>query len=109
MAFLIHPKIKDCVIDFKTYSNRMIKMEINLQGKDSVTVINAYAPTSSAGDEKVEQFSDDNERAMAESDSKYKIISGDFNAKIGTKIKEEEDFKSLEAFGVGKRNQRGYR
>ena len=31
-------------------------MEINLQGKDSVTVINAYAPTSIAEDEKVENF-----------------------------------------------------
>ena len=34
-------------------------MEVNLQGKDSVTVINAYAPTSSAEDEKVKQFYDD--------------------------------------------------
>ena len=55
-------------------------MEINLQ----VTVINAYAPTSSAEDEKVEQFYDDVERAMVDGDSKYKIITGDFNAKIRT-------------------------
>ena len=38
-------------------------------------------------------------RAMANSDSKYKIIT-DFNAKIGTKTK-EEDFKSMGAFGIG--------
>ena len=25
-AFLIHPKIKNCVTDFKTYSNRVINM-----------------------------------------------------------------------------------
>ena len=81
LAFLIHPKIKDCVTDFKTCSNRVIKMEVNLQGKDSVTMINAYAPTSSAEDEKVEQCHDDIERGMADSDSKYKIITGDFNAK----------------------------
>ena len=71
LAFLMPPKIKDSVTDFKTYSNRVIKMKVNLQGKDSVTVINAYAPTSSAEDEKVEQFYDDIERAMADSDSKY--------------------------------------
>ena len=41
LSFLMHPKIKDCVTDFKTYSNRVIRMEVNLQGKDSVTVINA--------------------------------------------------------------------
>ena len=32
--------------------NRVIKMEVSLQEKDSVTVINAYASTSSAEDEK---------------------------------------------------------
>ena len=37
LAFLIHPNIKDCVTDFKTYSNRVIKMEINIQGKDLVS------------------------------------------------------------------------
>ena len=56
LAFLIYPRIKDYVTDFKTYSNRVIKMEIDIQGKDSVTVINAYAPASCAVDEKVEQF-----------------------------------------------------
>ena len=28
LAFLIHPRIKICVTNFKTYSNRVIKMEI---------------------------------------------------------------------------------
>ena len=43
---------------------------------------------------------------MADSDSKYKIITGDFNAKIETRTK-EEDFKSIGAFGTGERNERG--
>ena len=34
--------------DFKTYSNRVIKMKVNLPGNDSVSVTNVYAPTSSA-------------------------------------------------------------
>ena len=33
LAFLIHPKIKDCVTDFKRYSNRVIKTEVNLRRK----------------------------------------------------------------------------
>ena len=108
LAFQIHPKIKDCVTDFKIYSNRVIKMEINLQGKDSVTVINAYAQTSSVEDEKVEQFYDDIERAMANNDSKYRIITGDFNAKIRTKTN-GEDFKSMGTFGIGESSERGDR
>ena len=63
-------------------------MKVSLQGKESVTVLNAYASASSAEDEKVEQFYDDMERAMPDSDSKCKIITGDFNPKTGTKTKE---------------------
>ena len=64
-------------------------MEVNIQGKDSVTVINAYAPTSSAEDENVEQYYDDTERAMTDSDSKYMIITGDLNAKFEQKQKKK--------------------
>ena len=44
---------------------------------------------------------------MADSDSKYKIITEDFNEKNGTKTK--EDVKSMGAFGIGERNKRGDR
>ena len=72
-------------------------------------MINDYTPTSSAEGEKMEQFYDDIEREMADSDSKNKIITGDVIAeKIGTKTKEEH-FKSMGAFGIGKRNERGDR
>ena len=98
----MHPKIKDCVADVKAYTNRLIKTEVSVQGKDSVAVINAYAQTSSAEHEKVEQFYDDIERAMADSDTKYKIISGYFNAKTGTRTK-EEDFRSMGTFERGDR------
>ena len=81
LTFLIYSKIKDRVTDFKTYSKIVTEMGVNLQEKDSVIGINAYAPTSSSEDKKVEHFHGDIERAMADSDSKYKIITGDFNAK----------------------------
>ena len=70
-------------------------------------MINAYAPTSNAEDKKMEQFYDYIEKAMADSGSKYKIITGNFKAKIGTKTK--EDFKIMGAFGIGERNERGDR
>ena len=54
-------------------------------------------------DEKVEQFYDDIiERAMADSGSKYKIITGDFNAKNRTRTK-KEDFNGMGAFGAGRK------
>ena len=53
LAFLVHPKIKMLLLILRR-SNRSINMELNLQEKDSVTVMNAYAPASSTEDEKVE-------------------------------------------------------
>ena len=38
----------------------------------------------------MEQFYDDIEKQMSDGDPKYKIITGDFNAKTGTKTKEED-------------------
>ena len=106
LAILIHPNMKECATDFMTYSNRMIKMEVNLQEKDAVTMIKAYAPTCSADDETVEQSNDNIERAMADTDSKYKIINllKISRQKLGTKTK-EEGFKSMGTFGIEERNE----
>ena len=101
LSIPIHPKIKESVTDLKTYSNRLSTVEATLQE----TVINAYAPTSDVEDAKVEQFYDNIQRAMAYSNSKYKIITGVSNAKLGTKTK--EDFRSMGAFGIGERNETG--
>ena len=56
LAFLIHPNIKNCITDFKTHSNRVTKKRVNIQWLDLATAINAYAPTSSAEDENLQQF-----------------------------------------------------
>ena len=98
LAFLIHPKFVSLIL---RCIQTVVKMEINLQGKDPFTVIYAFG----AEDEKMAQFYDDIERAMADSDTKYKIITGDFNARIGTKAKEEY-FKSMGVFGIGERNKK---
>ena len=50
----------------------------------------AYAPTSRTteqNEEELEKFYDDLDEALINVESKYKIIIGDFNAKIGKKKK----------------------
>ena len=55
------------------------------------------ASRQNAEDEKVEQLYDDIERAMANSGSKYKIVTGDFNAKMKLKQKKtSETWEQLE-------------
>ena len=48
-------------------------------------------------------------REMADSDSKYKIITGDFNANTGTKTKQtkKKTSKAWGQSGIGERNERG--
>ena len=75
-------------------------MKVKLQEKDSVTVTNAYAPTYSVEDEKVEQFYDDIERAKDDSDSKYRIILQEILVqKLGLKQKKTCCWEHLELRG----------
>ena len=66
----------------------------------------AYAPTYSSTDEAIETFYESVENALKDSASKYKILIGDFNAKIGIKDK-DETLQSMGPHGIGIRNERG--
>ena len=70
-------------------------------------MINAYASTSSAQDEQVEEFYDDTEKAMADRDSKYKIITGDFNAEFGDKNKSRRLQKQGSSWKRGEKMKEG--
>ena len=108
VALLVNAKIKDCISNTKIYSDRVIKMDLNLQGQDTVTIIMTYAPTSSSSEEEIETHYEAIEKAYTDSKSKYKILIGDFNAKIGIKEK-EETYQSIGPYGIGVRNDRGER
>ena len=108
VSLLINSKIKDCVSNPKIYSDRVITLDLNLQGQQAVTIIMTYAPTKAAPDEDIEAHYENIEQAYEDSKSKHKIIIGDFNAKIGIKNK-DETFQSMGPYGIGKRNCRGER
>ena len=86
----------------------MLKIDLNLQGQEKTTIVMTYAPTSSSTDEDIEIFYEHVENALKDSTAKYKILIGDFNAKIGTKGKEEK-IQSMGSYGIGTRNERGER
>lgn len=64
-------------------------------------MIHAYAPTSTSEDKEVEQFYVDMFRAIKMEKTKYTIITGDFNAKLGKK------FKTIHKTRLDERNNRG--
>ena len=48
-----------------------------------VQVVEVYAATSAQEDEKLEEFYEEVYKIMSENKSYYKIVIGDFNAKVG--------------------------
>ncbi|GFN92475.1 RNA-directed DNA polymerase (reverse transcriptase) domain containing protein [Plakobranchus ocellatus] len=67
----------------------IISCKIKLQ-KESLQLIEAYAPTTEYDDADVENFYEELENAM-DPKCKYKLIIGDFNSKIGVKEADEEN------------------
>ncbi|GFO41147.1 endonuclease-reverse transcriptase [Plakobranchus ocellatus] len=89
------------------YRDRIIVCSIKTRGSQLKT-IQIYAPTTIYDDEDLEIFNEELGKALDEDKSKYNIVMGDFNAKIGKKDK-HSDTQSMGPFGTGEKNVRGER
>ena len=78
-------------------------MKVN--SRYSIQIIQIYAPTTSHEDEEVEELYEEISKAMDKDKSHYKIIMGDFNAKVGKH--QQGDGKTTGTHGLGERNERG--
>ena len=56
VALLVNKKIKDCISNTRIYSERVIKLDLNFQGQDTLTITAAYEPTPSSPEKEVEKF-----------------------------------------------------
>ena len=82
-------------------------ISVRLQGKlFSITVIQAYAPTSNAEETEVEQFYEDLQDLLELTLKKDVLfIMGDWNAKVGS----QETPGVTDKFGLGVQNEEGQR
>ena len=82
-------------------------ISVRLQGKlFSITVIQAYAPTSNAEETEVKQFYEDLQDLLEPTPIKDVLfIKGDWNAKVGS----QETPGVTGKFGLGMRNEAGQR
>ncbi|GFS04235.1 endonuclease-reverse transcriptase [Elysia marginata] len=99
--------MKNFVEGFQRHSERIISCQIKLKG-ESLKVIQVYSPTSEYEDTEIEALYEDLAKAMEMKGRGNIIIMGDFNAKIGTK-KKEEDLEWIGCHGIGERNERSQR
>jgi len=65
-------------------SPRLMKVQVNLEGGHTATLLSCYAPTLAAPQEEKEEFYEQLERAIDAVPFKQKLfVLGDFNARVG--------------------------
>ena len=107
VGFLLSAQAKKALIGYNPISSRIISARFDAV-PFKISVIHVYAPTSSSSEEEIEAFYNDVDETIAKADKKdIIIITGDWNAKIGS---DNTDWKYVMGrYGYGDRNERGER
>ena len=104
VGFLINREIAGNIVKCDSVSDRVAWIVIRLSKRYTLKIIQIYAPTSQSSDEEIESFYDDISQVMDQEKTKYTLLIGDFNAKVGKNMAGES---CIGKFGVGERNDRG--
>lgn len=105
VGFMVNKKHTKNILTIKSVSDRVIYLIYKVNEQIRLKIIQVYAPTGAHTDEEVEWFYDDVNTAIQEVDTKYTILMGDLNAKIGHK-QDDSEFV-VGPHGYGDRNERG--
>ena len=102
---MVNKRVQNAVLGCNLKNNRMIS--VHFQGKPfSITVIQAYAPTSNAEEAEVEWFYEDLQDLLELTPKKDVLfIIEDWNAKVGS----QETLGVTGKFGLGIWNEAGQR
>ena len=102
---MVNKRVLNAVLGCNLKNDRMIS--VRFQGKPfSITVIQAYTPTSNAEEAEVEQFYEDLQSLLELTSPKDVLFTiGDWNAKIGS----QETPGVTGKFGLGVQNEAGQR
>eukprot|EP00795_Rhopilema_esculentum_P010855 gene10855-biopygen13293 len=100
VGFLVNKNIKDRVIEYEGESSRVTSLTLKVNSKYQLQVIQVY-------DEEVEELFEEIGKSMEKNKSQYKIVMGDFNAKVGQH--HQSDGATVGNFVLGERNERGTR
>uniref|UniRef100_A0A0K0D8X1 Craniofacial development protein 2-like n=1 Tax=Angiostrongylus cantonensis TaxID=6313 RepID=A0A0K0D8X1_ANGCA len=86
-----HLCFADDIVLIEQLTNRIGRLRLRRCGSTpALTIFVVYAPTSNYDEEEVEAFYMDLERFYREDHTFFKVIIGDFNAKIGPRRSSEE-------------------
>lgn len=97
---MIHRRMKHLIIKTRALSERVIYAMLKINNRCSMQITH---PTSALIDEESELFYENLKAAKNAEKTKFTIIIGDFNAKIGAKT----DLSYVGTFSLDERNRRG--
>ncbi|KAK6765079.1 hypothetical protein RB195_025131 [Necator americanus] len=100
VGFVVHPSVVHLVDSHEILSPRLAILRLRPLRQKSISIINCYSPTSAADESVLDAFYEELEEAIRNEKSFYKIVVGDFNAKLGKEYR-------IEGFGQGDRNENG--
>ena len=102
---MVNKRVRNAVLGCNLKNDRMIS--VRFQGKPfTITVIQAYAPTSNTEEAEVEQFYEDLQDILELTPKKDVLfIIGDWNAKVGS----QKIHGVIGKFGLGVQNEPGQR
>ena len=105
VAIIVNKRVQNAIHGYSLKNDRMIS--VRFQGKPfTITVVQAYAPTSNAEEAEVERFYEDLQDLLELTPKKDVLfITGDWNAKVGSQGTPGVTGK----FGLGIRNEAGQR
>lgn len=105
VGFLIRKNLIPYITTYKSVSDRVAYIILELPKENKIKLIQVYAPTTTHQDEEVEIFYESLTTAIEEDKVKSTVIMGDFNAKLGQKVENTET--KIGKYGYGVRNERG--
>ncbi|KAK6039067.1 hypothetical protein COOONC_23429, partial [Cooperia oncophora] len=100
--FLVHHRLEHMVDSVEVIGPRLAILRLRIDKRTFVSIINCYAPTSTATDEEKDAFYKELEEMIKRERSYYKYVVGDFNAVIH----EEDASDSAHRTTRNRRNKR---
>ena len=107
VAFITSSFISKHVLDYKPVCDRIISIRIQAQ-PINLSIIQVYAPTSTASDDDLEYFYNQLQNTLDGIPTRdFIMITGDFIAKVGEGVQHEDETRATGSHGLGSRNERG--
>uniref|UniRef100_W6NAJ6 Endonuclease exonuclease phosphatase domain containing protein n=1 Tax=Haemonchus contortus TaxID=6289 RepID=W6NAJ6_HAECO len=106
VGFLVHRRIEHLIDSTEVLSPRLAILRLRIDKRTTVSIINCYAPTSTATDGEKDAFYKELEQVTKNERSYYKYVVGDFNAVIH---EESPATARTGPHGIGVTNENGER